>query len=168
MKYIVTLAGRSHEVVVDGGSVTVDGRSCEAHLERVAGTPLCHLLLDGRSYSFALSGGAEGAWTLSHAGEPVDIEVLDERTRYIRGLASAGKTHQAGGTLKAPMPGLVVKVLVEPGQSVSAGQSLVVLEAMKMENELKAPAAAVVASVSVRPGQAVEKGQALVEMRPSL
>jgi pyruvate carboxylase subunit B len=65
------------------------------------------------------------------------------------------------------MPGLVVKVLVEPGQTVAPGQSLVVLEAMKMENELKAPGAAIVAAVAVKPGEAVDKGQTLVEMRPA-
>jgi pyruvate carboxylase subunit B len=165
MKYLVTLGGRTHEIVVDGSSVSVDGRSCDAHLERVVGTPLCHLLLDGRSHTFAVSGGAEGRWTLHHAGELVEVEVVDERTRHIRSLAGAGKAHQTGGTLRAPMPGLVVKVLVEPGQTVSPGQSLVVLEAMKMENELKAPGAAIVAAVAVKPGQAVEKGQPLVEMR---
>jgi biotin carboxyl carrier protein len=64
------------------------------------------------------------------------------------------------------MPGLVVRVLVEPGQTVGAGAGLVVLEAMKMENELKSPRAGVVDTVAARPGQAVEKGQVLVTLRP--
>ena len=168
MKYVVTLGGREHEVVVNGGTLTIGDRTCEAHLEMLVGTPLCHLLLDGRSYTFAVSRNADGCWTLLDAGDPVELEVMDERTRYVRSLAGAGKTHQAGGILKAPMPGLVVKVLVEPGQTVVPGQSLVVLEAMKMENELKAPSAALVGAVSVRAGQAVEKGQALVSLEPSV
>jgi pyruvate carboxylase subunit B len=61
------------------------------------------------------------------------------------------------------MPGLVVRVLVQPGQRVGPGQGLVVLEAMKMENELRATAPATVGSILVDPGQAVEKGQVLVE-----
>jgi pyruvate carboxylase subunit B len=61
------------------------------------------------------------------------------------------------------MPGLVVRVPVEPGQQVAAGAGVVVLEAMKMENELKAQAAATVKTVHVKPGQAVEKGMVLVE-----
>jgi biotin carboxyl carrier protein len=61
------------------------------------------------------------------------------------------------------MPGLVVRVQVQPGENVAAGDSLVVLEAMKMENELKAGAPGVVKSVRVAPGEAVEKGQVLVE-----
>jgi pyruvate carboxylase subunit B len=62
------------------------------------------------------------------------------------------------------MPGLVVRVQVEPGQAVGAGAGLVVLEAMKMENELRSAAAGVVRSVRVKPGEPVEKGQVLVEL----
>jgi pyruvate carboxylase subunit B len=65
------------------------------------------------------------------------------------------------------MPGLVVRVQVEPGQAVAAGAGVVVLEAMKMENELRAAAAGTVRTVRVRPGEAVEKGQALVEFEPA-
>jgi pyruvate carboxylase subunit B len=63
------------------------------------------------------------------------------------------------------MPGLVLRVLAETGQEVGVGAGLVVLEAMKMENELKAPAAGVVGAIRVQPGQAVEKGQVLVEFQ---
>ena len=61
------------------------------------------------------------------------------------------------------MPGLVVRVLAEPGQQVRAGAGVVVLEAMKMENELRVSAASVVKTVRVKPGEAVEKGQVLVD-----
>jgi len=64
------------------------------------------------------------------------------------------------------MPGLVVRVVVEPGQDVATGASLVVLEAMKMENDLKATGAAVVEQVLVTAGQTVEKGALLVTFRP--
>jgi len=163
MKYFVSLNGGTHEVVVDGAQVTVDGQPARAHLEMVHGTPVCHLVLDGRSYTFAVSAGQGGGqWTLVDRGEPVELEVLDERTRHIRSLVGAGKAQAGGGVVKAPMPGMVVKVLVEPGETVTFGQGLIVLEAMKMENEIKAAAAGVVDAVSVHPGQAVEKGAALV------
>jgi biotin carboxyl carrier protein len=64
------------------------------------------------------------------------------------------------------MPGLVVRIQTEPGQHVQAGTPLIVLEAMKMENELKAAAAGVVKLVRVAAGEAVEKGQILVELEP--
>ena len=166
MKYFVSLDGSTHEITVDGDSVLVDGRPARAHLEMVHGTPVCHLVLDGRSHTFAIGSSASaGSWTLIDRGEPVEVEVLDERTRHIQSLVGAGKTQSGGGAVKAPMPGLVVKVLVEPGATVAAGQGLVVLEAMKMENEIKATMAAVVESVAVKPGQAVEKGAALVVLK---
>ena len=73
----------------------------------------------------------------------------------------------AGGpaTLRAPMPGKVVKVLCQPGDAVKAGQGLLVIEAMKMENELKAAGPGVVEQVHATPGQAVEKGAVLVTFR---
>ena len=166
MKYFVKLDGIAHEISVDGDSVVIDGSPARAHLEMVQGTPVCHLVLDGRSHTFAVSAsGSGGKWALVDRGEVVEVEVLDERTRHIQGLVGAGKTQAGGGTVKAPMPGLVVKILVEPGAAVAAGQGLVVLEAMKMENEIKAASAGVVESVAVQPGQAVEKGAALVVIR---
>ena len=86
--------------------------------------------------------------------------VLDERTAIA--ACPVGIT-PCPGVLKAPMPGLVGRVQVQPGEQVAAGAPLVVLEAMKMENELKAGAPGVVKSVRVVSGEAVEKGQVLVE-----
>jgi biotin carboxyl carrier protein len=81
---------------------------------------------------------------------------------------SVGRTGGAGGGLvKAPMPGRVVRVLVAVGQAVERGAPLVIVEAMKMENELLAPAPGVVRAVHVGEGVAVEAGQALVELDPS-
>ncbi len=166
MKYLVTLDGAKHEIAVDGDHVTIDGNQARARIEMVHGTPVCHLVLDGRSHTFAVAAsGRAGNWTLLDRGESVEVEVLDERTRHIRSLVGAGKSLAGSGAIKAPMPGLVVKVLVEAGTTVSAGQGLVVLEAMKMENEIKAAAAGVVETVSVRPGQAVETGAALMTLR---
>lgn len=164
MKYHVTVGGRTYEVDLDGDQVRVDGVQLSARVTTIPGTPVRHLVLGGRSVALAAEPGEPGHWTLTSHGEAVDVEVVDERTRHIRSLVGAGKAQVAGGTVKAPMPGLVVKVLVEPGHVVAAGTGLVVLEAMKMENELKAPGDGVVAAIAVRPGQAVEKGQILVTL----
>ena len=91
--------------------------------------------------------------------------MLDERTRHIRSLTAGANATRGPATVRAPMPGLVVRVLVETGQEVPAGAGIVVLEAMKMENELRAPAAGVVKGVRVAAGEPVEKGQVLVELR---
>ena len=163
MKYIVSVFEREVEVEVDGDRVMVAGRTVSATLGTVPGTPVRQLLLDGHSEAIALESAGGGRWVLTRRGERVEMEVLDERARHIRSLTGAGERALGPAVLKAPMPGLVVRVQVETGQSVGEGAGVVVLEAMKMEYELRASAAGVVAAVRVRPGEAVEKGQVLVE-----
>jgi biotin carboxyl carrier protein len=163
MKYRVTVNGRVHEVSVDGAGVVLDGTPVAAALRPVGGTPSCLLVIDGAIWSRTLEpGSGPGRWQLQLHGERHDVEVVDERTAHIRSRLGAAAAQPGPAVLKAPMPGLVVRVLVEPGQAVAAGTGLVVLEAMKMENELKAPVPATVARVEVRAGQAVERGQVLL------
>jgi biotin carboxyl carrier protein len=165
MKYIVGIAGREIEVEVDGQLVTVDGSTRAAALRAIPGTPSRQLLIDGRPTSLTMRSSGRGQWSLEVGGDRWEAEVVDERTRHIRSLTAGVERRHGPVTLRAPMPGLVVKVLVERGQEVPAGAGLVVLEAMKMENELKAPAAGLVGAVRAQPGQAVEKGQVLVEFQ---
>jgi pyruvate carboxylase subunit B len=163
MKYVVLLDGQTIEVDVDGDRVTVDGQSHSATLGLIRGTPLRQLLIDGRPLTLSVEAIGRGRWALTPKGERWEMEVLDERTRHIRSLAGGGDQRRVVGALKAPMPGLVVRIQVAPGQEVDAGTPLVVLEAMKMENELKAPGPVVIKAVRVAEGEAVEKGQVLVE-----
>lgn len=163
MRYFVSVAGREITVEVDGQRVVVEGREITAHLTPVPGTPLRHLVMGEDSLSVAMDRREPGRWSLSVAGLLVEVEVVDERTRHIRSLTGAAAGAKGVPHLKAPMPGLVVRVLVEPGQAVAPGQGLVVLEAMKMENELRCSTAGTVRAVAVATGQAVEKGQVLVE-----
>ncbi len=163
MKYFVTLNGREIEVEVEGDRVRVDGRELSAHLGAVPGTPLSHLLLDDRSVTMTLTSTGRGTWQIGRLGEHWPVEVVDERTRHVRSLTGAVEGPKGPAKLSAPMPGLVVKVEVKEGQQVKAGQPLVLLEAMKMQNELRSPADGIVARVLVRGGQAVEKGAVLVE-----
>jgi biotin carboxyl carrier protein len=163
VKYVVLLDGHSIEVDVNGETVTVEGRTYGASLGVISGTPLRQLLLDRAPLTLSVEGRGRGGWALTAAGERWEVEVMDERTRHIRSLAVGGNQLRPAGVLKAPMPGLVVRVQVEPGARVDTGASLVVLEAMKMENELKAASPGLVKAVRVSPGEAVEKGQVLVE-----
>jgi biotin carboxyl carrier protein len=163
VKYIVSVAGEEIEVAVDGDRVTVGRKTHVATVTSVAGTPLRQLLVDGQPVTLAMEPLAPGRWGLTHQGERWDVEVIDERTRYIRSLTGRGAGHRGGGSLRAPMPGLVLRVQVAPGQNVLAGTGVIVLEAMKMENELKAVGTGVVRSVRVSAGEAVEKGQVLIE-----
>jgi pyruvate carboxylase subunit B len=165
VKYFVSVAGREFEVEVDGERVTVGGATHTASLRPIPGTPIRQLVIGGRPMILALRSGGRGQWSIGDGGDRWEAEVLDERTRHIRSLAAGGDRPKEPATLRAPMPGLVVRVMVEEGQAVPAGAGLVVLEAMKMENELKAPAAGTVASLRARPGDPVAKGQVLVEFQ---
>lgn len=166
MKYFVSVAGREAEVEVDGDRVTIAGRTMTAVLDPLPGTPLVVLTLDGRPTTLPLEREGRGRWVISVHGERHGVEVVDERTRHIRSLAGSGAAIAAGGIIKAPMPGLVVRIQVELGQRVAAGAPVAVLEAMKMENQLKAPAAGVIRAIHVRPGDAVEKGKGLIDIGP--
>ena len=165
MKYMVTLAGRTVEVDVDGETVLVNGKAHSVELRAVPGTPVRNLLIDGASWIVPVEPVARGKWLVQRRGDRFEVDVVDERTHHIQSLAGEGKAAAGPAALKAPMPGLVVRVLAEPGQHVATGQGLVVLEAMKMENELKAGGPGVVELVHATPGQAVEKGAVLVTFR---
>jgi pyruvate carboxylase subunit B len=163
MRYYVTIEGETVEVDLSGPSPVVGGTRVEAELIEIPGTPLRRLVVDGNSRVFVATANGHGTWRLLLDGDPVDVEVVDHRTHAIRQLSGKAES-PVPRTIVAPMPGLVVRVQVEIGQRVSAGQGVIVVEAMKMENELKAPAQGVVAAVRVSPGEAVEKGTTLIEL----
>jgi biotin carboxyl carrier protein len=166
MKYHVTVRGGTHVVELDGGAGTVDGQKFEAHWAAVPGTPLIHLLLGNESWTVACQSLDQGGrrWALGAVGERFEVDVQDDRSRQIEALTGQGRKVAAGGVLKAPMPGLVVRVEVRTGQVVEAGEALVVVEAMKMENELRASQRGTVEQVHVQAGDRVEKGSALVTL----
>jgi pyruvate carboxylase subunit B len=162
MRYFVTIGERTFDVDLTGPAPTIDGVSVRAELATVPGTALRHLLIDDRSVPLiARHGEKEGRWELTIQGERLSALAVDERTRAIRAMTGA-VDEAAEKTVSAPMPGLVVRVQVEPGQRVAAGQGVIIVEAMKMENELKAPADGIVASIAVAAGQTVEKGALLL------
>jgi biotin carboxyl carrier protein len=162
MRYFVTVGDRTFEVDLTGERPRVDGVEVTADLASVPGTTLHHLRMDGRSFPIGarpLEG--RGRWVVWTEGREIEVEVLDERTRTLREM-TGGHEVAAELTVSAPMPGLVVRLEVAVGDAVKAGQGVIVVEAMKMENELKAPADGVVARIEVEPGQAVEKGSVLM------
>ncbi len=125
-----------------------------------------HLLLNGVSYSMEVlqSDPSKGEFLIKVNGKKVEVHL---RTRYdelLKELGMDSSSSQRVGDLKAPMPGLVVNIPVEEGQVVSKGDTLLVLEAMKMENSLKAIADATVKKIVVKKGQAVEKNEVLIHL----
>jgi pyruvate carboxylase subunit B len=165
MRYVVDVDGERSIVDVVADEVVIGDERLTARLVAVPGTPVSLLTVGDAVYRvIATRGDARGRHTLSLDGRRFTIEALDERTRAIRDLTAASAVAAGPAPLVAPMPGLIVRVTVAPGDTVQAGQGLVVMEAMKMENELRAPSAGTVSAVRVGPGTAVEKGTVLVEL----
>jgi len=141
-----TQSGQLHE----GGEI----RSVDA----CPGEGLLSLRLGDRLFRVEALGGHR--WRVN--GREVESRVLSELEHRFAGFGAGDDDDQAH-RLEVPMPGRVVRVLVQPGDEVLRGQGLVIVEAMKMENELKAPRAARISAVHVREGQGVEKGTLLLE-----
>ena len=161
MLFDATVDGRTMRVEVRDKAgrytVTIDGRSLEVDLFD-AGRDFVSLLIDGRSHEVGLEKRASG-FTVVLADDVVAVDLAEAA----RGEGPAQKKASPGPVrLLAPMPGRVLRVLAAPGDDVPAGQSLVVVEAMKMENELKAPRAGRILEVLAREGETVETGALLV------
>jgi pyruvate carboxylase subunit B len=163
MKYYVRVGDEEIEVVHDGGEVRVDGAHLEAHIAEVEGTPVRMLTVGDEVHRIVVRRGAtRGSYTLWVDGFRHEVEALDERMRAIRELAGATAGPAGPAPLLAPMPGMVVRVQVQVGDVVLPGQGLVVMEAMKMENELRAARDGRVRDVSVTEGQSVDAGAVLM------
>ncbi|MBI4506556.1 MAG: biotin attachment protein [Chloroflexi bacterium] len=165
VKYAVHVAGREVEVAFDPrrpGCAWIDGVAVAADCQQVGSQPVFSLLVDGRAYELVVQDVPGEGLRIGVGGALYDVAVEDERARELARLA--GRRGEAGGEtpVKAPMPGLVVSVAVSPGDEVAAHQRLLILEAMKMENELRAPRAGRVRAVHVGPGEKVEQGRLLV------
>jgi biotin carboxyl carrier protein len=163
MIFVATVGGRTHTVEVtqreERYRVIVDDQVWDVDA-RLTAQGISSLIIDGISHVADVDDVA-GACVVDVGGETYAIQV-EEQTRYIIRTRGGGLAGVTGQTLKAPLPGKVVHVAVREGETVAAGQSLVVIEAMKMENELKATAAGTVREVRVAAGQAVNAGDVLV------
>ncbi|MDQ3698527.1 MAG: biotin/lipoyl-binding protein [Gemmatimonadota bacterium] len=165
MKYVVSVNGERVIVEREADTVTVEETARRTTIEEVVGTPIQLVRIGDEVHRVVVQRRAgRGIYTLWLDGFRYEVEALDERARAICDLSAAAAGPAGPTPVVAPMPGLIVHVKVEVGDAVQAGQGLVVMEAMKMENELRAPAAGKVKAVLVTPGAAVEKGAVLVEL----
>lgn len=146
------LGGDRYAVVLDGQRLEVDA------LELPTGA--LSLIAEGRSWSADFDEKGDEIGVILR-GQLSRFDVADERKLRLR-AASAAFTVEGRQTINAPMPGKVVKILVKAGDVVTEGQGLVVVEAMKMENELKSPKAGTVTEVIAKEGTAVENGAPLI------
>ncbi len=164
MRYTATSRGETHDVTVDrvphGWRVQVDSRELVADTLAV-GPSLYSLLIDGRSYEVDVL-DMEGAFVVLVSGQPFRVEL--RHGGQVESRPGAAVRAGQGETVTAPMPGKIVRLLVRPGDTVQPGDGVIVIEAMKMENELKAVAGGRVREVRPSEGKAVTAGEVLVVM----
>jgi len=163
MKYFAEVNGREHEVEVRERlgelEVAVDGERLDLDYCEVDALGQLSVLHGTLSFGASIEGGPN-EFGVTIAGHFYQVEIEDERERAAH--AAEREARKAGGLLKSVMPGVVVEVRVAEGDTVAEGQPLLILEAMKMQNEMGAPTAGTVTKVHVAEGEAVAGGQSLV------
>ncbi len=153
---ITPLKTHLFEIKIDGECHEIEACHC--------GNGLISLLIDNRSYDISYSFDGDMVY-LNFRNQYFNIEVLDERKIRMRRVRSSLDL-SGPEIIKTSMPGRVVKILVEPGEKVEVGAGIIIIEAMKMENEIQCRHSGVVKKLNVKPGQTVESEVVLVEIEP--
>jgi len=163
VKYEVRLDGKTRVVELareDGGwKITLDGNLLDANAVEVAPNTFS-ILLNGRSYQVRVAPRSDGSLTLHTGVGEYHAEVADPRSW--RGRRHGALEAEGPQQIAAPMPGKVVRLLVKQGDTVEAGQGLMVVEAMKMQNEIRSPKSGRIEKLCAAEGQAVNAGEVLL------
>jgi pyruvate carboxylase subunit B len=161
MKYVTTINGKTFEIDIQrDGSLLVNGERREVDF-RAMGPALYSILMDNLSYELVIE-EREGDIEVLVRGKLYSGQVLDERAQLMAARSGGMKIDSGEASIKSPMPGLIVTIPVEVGQAVKAGQTVAILESMKMQNELKAPRDGVIHQIHVSAGQSVEQNKVLI------
>ncbi len=180
--YITTIGQQSSRVTLqdkeERTQAIMDGRALGIEWRKIA--PLAsdnkenrreggryHLVIGEKSYEVyarrieSADEGGSNRYEIQIEEQSFEVSIEDERTKLLAGTVRAGVPSNAA-RVSAPMPGLVIGTPLEAGAEVTAGQTVVVLEAMKMENDLASPISGTIKEVRVQKGQTVEQGQVLI------
>lgn len=164
MRYVTTIGEREYLVEVrEDRRLILDGKEYEIDFDFVMDQPVYSLLIDGRSFE-AYVYPVDETWQVLLQGRAYQAKVEDEREKRLRAASGSGVSDRAEFHLRAPMPGLVVSILVEEGQEIHKGDMLLILESMKMQNELKSPRDGKISRLRVKPGESVEQHQTMLSV----
>jgi biotin carboxyl carrier protein len=164
MKYQTIVNGQTFEIEInEDGQILVNGEARAIDFRVLREGELYSLLLDHDSFEAVVEEREDGYHVLM-TGDLYEVQVTDERSRRLASAFMAFGDTAGEVVIRAPMPGMIVRVPVVEGQAVAKGETLVILESMKMENELKAPRDGTVHRISVRPGDNVEQNKVLVTL----
>jgi biotin carboxyl carrier protein len=168
MAYIASHQGKDVRIKVAEaapGRFKVSLGDQEYHVDYLEPQPnLLSLIIDGRSFEVDVDETGPDLFQVVIQGDSFDVEMVEEKKKKLAMKLSRGAAGRQD--MKSPMAGNVRQVLAQPGDRVAAGQVLLILEAMKMENEIKSPIEGIVSSVTARPGVAVAAGDPLCVVEP--
>ncbi|MDP8205416.1 MAG: biotin/lipoyl-containing protein [Candidatus Electryonea clarkiae] len=165
--YKVEINGNTYEVSFDNGKniVQINGDPVNLDICLEQEPDLYSVIVDGKSVLIAIEdNGAPGNYHVHTSGYDFETEVITAREAQLREFIHGADSGKKESIIKAPMPGLIVKYILNEGDEVQPGQGVIIMEAMKMENEIKAPTAGSISHFHVKEGDAVEKGQPLFEI----
>ena len=163
MKYVTVINDTRFEIEIgNDGSLKVNGEPREVDFLAL-GPSLYSILMDHRSYEMVIE-EREGSTEVLMQGRLYTGQVMDERAQLLASRRGTLGVDSGELSIKAPMPGLIIAIPVTEGQEVTKGQTIAILESMKMQNELKAPRDAVVQRISVQVEQSVEQNKLLITL----
>lgn len=160
--YQARIGERTFDIELNADHLLVNGKPIPFSFESLSTTTFS-LVLDGRSMPVVIEPQPSGLLRVTISGRTSDVQVKDATALLLERFGLTAGEGAADREVRAPMPGLVLRVNVQAGQSVKKGEGLLVLEAMKMENEIKAPIDGTIAAVHVAAGEAVGKNTMLIE-----
>lgn len=163
MKYVTVINNEQYEIEIDrDGKLLVNGETRDVDFLNLGGA-LYSVITETKSLEVVIE-DEDNKIAVLLGGRLYDTQVLDERALLM--AQRRGGIGGGSGEVHSPMPGLIVKVPVEEGQEVHQGQTVVILESMKMQNEIKAPIDGVIRSIHCDAGQTVDKNTLLIEIEP--
>lgn len=163
MKYYARIDDNEYEVEINDGAILLNGEPIDVDLVRSGAAELYSVLFGGHSYEMLVTPDRFN-YTINVRGAHLQVQVQDERARRLNRARRLPTLPDGELPIVAPIPGLVVKVLIKEGDVIEEGQPVVLLEAMKMENELRSIRSGTVKTVSVAAGQRVEQNAVLLTL----
>jgi biotin carboxyl carrier protein len=159
--YVTTINGKKFEIdITKDGDIMVNGKKREVDF-RALGPSLYSIIMQNKSHELVIE-EREGSYEVMLRGHLYTGEVLDERAQFLAAARGSAGAESGELSIKSPMPGLVVAIPVNEGDVVQQGQTVIILESMKMQNELKAPREGTVQRISAKAGESVERGKLLI------
>jgi pyruvate carboxylase subunit B len=165
MKYVTKIEDKTFTIEVQGSGIVIDGQAHAVDLRHIEPLSLYSLLLDNLSHEIFIE-EHQGSYGAMLQGQLYAVDVQEERLCKQDVSCRSLLTAKEDTHISAPMPGLVLEVLVDVGQSAQSGDVVVVLESMKMRIDLRCPQDGVIQAVHVAPHDHVSHGQVLVTVAP--